>query len=101
MKQNIFDLQVKDKDLVASVEANASPSKTVKQNGLIALALIFSITLMGIVSLTRNTDMEIDINFGENKSVNIKGKQPLPPPTKTNDCLSSGKSSHSLNCNNH
>ncbi len=96
--ENNSELQVKD--FIASVEANASPSKSVNQNGLIALALIFSITLMGIVGLTRNTDMEIDINFGENKSVNIRGKQPLSPPTKTNDCLPNGESSHRLNCDN-
>lgn len=53
MEKNISDLQVKD--LVASAEANASSSKIVNQNGWITLALIFSITLIGIVSLTRNT----------------------------------------------
>jgi hypothetical protein len=76
-------------------------TRIVNHNSLIALALIFSITLMTIVILTRNTDMEIDINFGENKSVSIKGNQPmLPPPTKTNDCLPGEENSHRLNCDN-
>jgi hypothetical protein len=45
--------------------------------------------------------MEISINFGEHKSVSIKGNQPmLLPPPKTNDCLSSEESSHRLNCDN-
>jgi hypothetical protein len=72
-----------------------------QKKGLIVLALICSITLMGIIGLTRNTNTEIDINFGENKSVNIKGNRPLPPSLKTNDCLPSEESSQPLNCDNH
>ena len=97
MQQNLYESQVKD--LIDSVEANYHPSKTVNQNNLVTLAVIFSITLIGVVGLTRNTDMEIDINFGENKSVNIKGKRPLSLPAKRNDCLPSRGSSHRLNCN--
>lgn len=65
------------------------------------VALIFSITLITAIVLIRNTDMEINIQFGKEKSVNIKGKRPSSLPEKTNDCLPSGESSHRLNCDNY
>jgi hypothetical protein len=49
-------------------------TRIVNHNSLIALALIFSITLIGAIALIRDTDTEIGIQFGEEKSVNIKGK---------------------------
>lgn len=46
---------------------------TLNQNSLIAIAVVFSLTLIGVIGLTRNTDTEIDIRLGEDKSVNIRG----------------------------
>lgn len=86
MEKNISDLQVKD---------------LVKQNSSIVIVAILSITLIGAIALIRNTDTEIGIQFGEEKSVNIKGKRPSSLSEKTNDCLPGGESSHRLNCDNH
>jgi hypothetical protein len=58
-----------------------------QKKGLIVLAFTCSITLIGAIALIRNTDTEIGIQFGEEKSVNIKGKRPSSLPEKTNDCL--------------
>ena len=69
------------------------------QNILIAIAII-SLTLVGIIALTRNTETEIDIYLGGDNSVKIKARSPSTPE-KTNDCLPGGESSQSLNCNNH
>jgi hypothetical protein len=75
-------------------------TRIVNHNSLIALACIFSITLIVAIALIRDTDTEIGIQFGEEKSVNIKGKRPSSLPAKTNDCLPGGESSHRLNCDN-
>jgi hypothetical protein len=71
----------------------------IDQSTLIGIAVISSITLIGVIVLIRNTDTKIDFNLGKNLgSLTIEGKQ---SPRKTNDCLPSGESSHRLNCNNH
>ena len=72
---------------------------TLDQNSLIAIAVILSITLIGVIALTRNTDTEIDIKLGGDKSVNIKGKRSpsLSEQTKV-DCLPGQENSQPLNC---
>ena len=50
---------------------------TLNQNSLVAIALIFSITSIGVIALIRNTDTEIEIELDRDKSVNIKGKRSL------------------------
>ena len=69
------------------------------KNHSIIIAIIFSITVISAIAMTRNTDTEIDIKLGEDKSVNIKGKRsyPLPKQTKV-DCLPGGGNSQLLDC---
>jgi hypothetical protein len=69
-----------------------------KRTSLVVFTAIVSITIIGIMALTRNTDTTLNLNFGQNKSLTIEGKYSL---LKTNDCLPSGESSHHLNCDNH
>lgn len=69
-----------------------------KQNSFIALSAIFSVTLIGVIALSRDTDTKLDFNFGKALgSLTIEVKR---PQTKTNDCLPGGESSHRLNCDN-
>ena len=72
---------------------------TLNQKSLLAIAIIFSVTLIAIIALTRNTDTEIDIKLGEDKSVNIKGKgaNSLPQQTKV-DCLPGEENSQLIDC---
>jgi hypothetical protein len=69
----------------------------VDQTSLITITAIVSVTLVGVIALTRNTDIKLDLNLGKNQSLTIEGKR---LPLKTNDCLPSGESSQPLNCNN-
>ncbi len=80
-----------------------SPLRTIDRNSLIVITIpitiILSVTLIGVITLTRNTDTEIDINFGDGKSVKIKGKRPLSPSEQTKaDCLPGEENSQPLNC---
>jgi hypothetical protein len=68
---------------------------TLDQSRLIAIAAIISVTLIGVIALTRNTNIKINLNFGANPSITIEGKY---SPPKTNDRLPSGESSHILSC---
>lgn len=70
---------------------------TIDQNSSIAIAFILSITVIGVIALTRNTDTEIYIKLGGDKSVNIKGKRSLPEQTKV-DCLPGEENSQLLKC---
>lgn len=71
----------------------------IEQNKIILIIVVFSATLISILALTRNTDMEVDIKFGEDRSVNIKGKRsPLPPKRTKVDCLPGEENSQPLNC---
>ena len=72
---------------------------TLKQNSLIAIVMIFSITVLSAIAMTRNTDTEIDIKLGKDKSVNIKGKRSLSPETqKKVDCLPGEENSQLVDC---
>ena len=60
----------------------------IDQNSSITLAVILSVTLIGIVALMRNTDTKLRINLGVDKSLILEGKTPLSIPEKTKiDCL--------------
>ena len=72
---------------------------TLDQSSLIAIAIIISVTLIGIIALTRNTDTEIDIKLGEEKSINIKGKRSISLPQQTKvDCLPGEENSQLVDC---
>lgn len=66
----------------------------------VLIILIGSMTTMGGIALIRNTDTELNMQFGENQLLHIKGNRPASQPPKTNDCLPSEESSHILNCDN-
>jgi hypothetical protein len=42
---------------------------TLDQNSLIAIAFILSITVIGVIALTRNTDTKLDLKLGKDKSL--------------------------------
>jgi hypothetical protein len=76
------------------------------QDNLIAIAIILSITLIGVIALTRNTDTKLDLKLGKDKSLTIEGNRLASParsaslslPEKTEiDCLP-GKENSQLNC---
>ena len=65
----------------------------------ILITIILSVTLIVAITLTRNTDTEIHVQFGKDKSVNIKGKRSLSPSEQTKvDCLPGEDNSQPLNC---
>ncbi|MEL6441990.1 MAG: hypothetical protein AAFQ80_22425 [Cyanobacteria bacterium J06621_8] len=59
----------------------------IDQNSLIILAIISSITLIGVVALIRNTPATLEVNLGEDKSLILKGSKPLPITNKKNNCF--------------
>lgn len=69
------------------------------KNNLIIITVILSVTLISAIALTRNTDTEIDIKLGGDKSVNIKGKRShsLSEQTKI-DCLPGEENSQLKKC---
>jgi hypothetical protein len=71
---------------------------TLDQNSLIAIAFILSITLIGVIALTRNTDTKLDFKLGKDKSLTIEGKRSLSEQTKV-DCLPGEENSQLLKCN--
>ena len=64
----------------------------------VTFTAIVSITIIGTIALTRNTNTKFNLNFGQNQSLTIEGKS---SPPKINDCLPSKESSHILNCDKH
>ena len=61
--------------------------------------IILSVTLMVVITLTRNTDTKIGIKLGKNKWLKIKVKRLLSPSEKTKvDCLPGEENSQPLNC---
>ncbi len=65
-------------------------------NQSIVVAIILSATLLGIVALVRNTNIKLNINFGEQeKSLNIEGKSTRD--YEVNNCLSN-KENNYTNC---
>ena len=73
---------------------------TIDQHSLIAIAAIFSVTLIGIIALTRNTDTKLDVNLGRDLgSLTIEGKRsPLLSKQTKVDCLPGEENSQPLNC---
>lgn len=67
------------------------------QSNLIAIAFILSITVIGVIALTRNTDTKLDLKLGKDKSLTIEGKRSLPEQTKV-DCLPGEENSQLLKC---
>ena len=71
----------------------------IEQNKVILITVVCSATLISILALARDTDMEVDIKFGEGRLVNIKGRRsPLLPKPKKVDCLPGEENSQPLNC---
>ncbi|MEM7557232.1 MAG: hypothetical protein AAF378_24720 [Cyanobacteria bacterium P01_A01_bin.84] len=66
----------------------------IDQNSLIALAIVSSMTLIGLVALIRNTPASLKVNLGKDKSLILEGSKPLSIPEKTKiDCLPSKENS--------
>ena len=72
---------------------------TLDQNSLIMITLILSITVIGVIALTRNTDTKLYLKLGTDKSLTIEGKRSLPEATKV-DCLPGEGNSRLLKCDN-
>jgi hypothetical protein len=47
----------------------------IKQNSLLEIAFILSITVIGVIALTRNTDTRLDLKLGKDKSLTIEGRR--------------------------
>ena len=72
---------------------------TLNQNSLVTIAVIFSVTLIGVIALTRDTDTEINIKLGGDKSIDIRGKRSLSIPKQTKvDCQPGEENSQLLDC---
>jgi hypothetical protein len=77
------------------------------KNSLIVFVTIFSVTMILVISLTRNTDTKLNLKLGKDQSLTIESKRlseenasrSLPEPAKI-DCLPNEESSHHLNCDN-
>jgi hypothetical protein len=72
----------------------------------ISILIILSLTLIGIITLARNTNMKVDIKFGTDRSIAIEGERLASPapsasfslPGKTKvDCLPIEENSQLLN----
>ncbi|MEM8717992.1 MAG: hypothetical protein AAGE84_01615 [Cyanobacteria bacterium P01_G01_bin.39] len=59
----------------------------IDQNSLIILAIILSVTLIGVVALIRNTSATLRVDLGGGKSFIFEGDKPLSMPQKKVDCL--------------
>ena len=71
----------------------------IDQNSLIALAIIFSITLIGVVALIRNTPASLKVNLGKDKSLILTGSESLSILEKTKiDCLPLNSEENSQLC---
>lgn len=72
----------------------------IDQYSLIALAIIFSVTLIRVVALIRNTPASLKVNLGKDKSLILTGGESLSIPDKTKiDCLPLPSKENSQICN--
>jgi hypothetical protein len=77
----------------------------ISQTSLIAISLILSITVLGVIALTRNTNTRLDLKLGKDKSLTIEGRR-LPSGYAERsrleqteaDCLPGEENSQLLKC---
>jgi hypothetical protein len=53
----------------------------------ISILIILSLTLIGVITLARNTNMKVDIKFGTDRSIAIEGERLASPARSTSFSL--------------
>lgn len=66
-------------------------------NSIVVIVLIGSLTLISSISLVRNTDTSLIIQFGKDRIINLTSRETLSDKTKV-DCLPKEENSQPLTC---